>query len=123
MDADRHGLFRPLEPPPGGAERFRQRLDAGGARGLALQWRVALAASAALVLVVPAILLFVHREPARDARRPSTSAAAIYDAPQFDRLLGRPVERSEPLVTINEQAATLAEVRSENAKVRIYTIH
>ncbi len=80
------------------------------------------AASAALLLVVPALLLFVRREPAHEANAPGSSSAEIYDAPQFDRLLGRPVERSAPMVTIDERTATLAEVRSENENVRIYTI-
>jgi hypothetical protein len=123
MAADRHGLFRPLEPPPGGAERFRQRLGAGdGPRARARSWRAAFAASAALVLVVSALLLWVQREPAPETGAPATSSAEIYDAPQFDRLLGRPVERSAPMVTVNERAVTLAEVRSENEKIRIYTI-
>jgi hypothetical protein len=43
-------------------------------------------------------------------------------APEFGRLLGRPVERAEPAVTLNDEAVTLAAVQSENPKVRIYQI-
>jgi hypothetical protein len=43
-------------------------------------------------------------------------------AREFDRLLGRPVERSEPAVTLNDQMVTLAAVQSENPKIRMYQI-
>jgi hypothetical protein len=43
-------------------------------------------------------------------------------APEFDRLLGRPVERADPSVTLNDETATLAAVPSENPKIRIYQI-
>jgi hypothetical protein len=43
-------------------------------------------------------------------------------APEFDRLLGRPVAPAEPAVTLNDETVTLAAVQSENPKIRIYRI-
>jgi hypothetical protein len=43
-------------------------------------------------------------------------------APEFDRLLGRPVELAQPAVTLNDEMVTLAAVPSENPKIRIYQI-
>ena len=119
------GLFKPIDPPPGGTERFARRLDeaASGApepprwRGIAM----AGAACAAVALVVAVVLL---RGPS-ESPSPSVAAAPpeIYNSPAFDRLLGRPLQ-SEPLTAVvNEQPIPVTELESQNSKIRIYQLN
>jgi hypothetical protein len=108
-------LFKPLEPPPGGVERFRERLDAAAERPRGPSWRLAVAAAAAAVLVAT-LVFFVN------ADRNVGAENRVADAPEFDRLLGRPAALAEPAVTLNDEMVTLAAVQSENPKIRIYQI-
>ena len=81
-------LFRELEPPPGGAERFAQRLDEIAAARPAPRARaLALAAAIAAVALVTAMLLLRQPNdapPVLVAEAPP--AVDVYDAPEFDRL-------------------------------------
>jgi hypothetical protein len=57
---------------------------------------------------------------------PATNVAAspeIYDAPEFDRLLGRPARPMEFSVTVGERTASVVEVETGNAKVRLYEVN
>ena len=121
MNNERHGLFADLTPPPGGAERFAKRLDET-AHAEAPRWRrfaFAGAACAAVALVVAVVLL---REPSDSASSTVAAAPVIYDAPEFDRLLGRPSRPTELMVTRNAQAAVVAQVETTNEKIRIYDL-
>jgi len=118
MSGDKNGLFKQLDPPPGGAERFRERLDGATRRDPAPSWPLAAAVAAALVVVVGALV--VLSDAGREGGQPAENRVAA--APEFDRLLGRPVERAEPAVTLNDETVALAAVQSENPKVRIYRI-
>ena len=74
----------------------------------------------------PNAAVVLLRDPNDSASSPvadSERAAAIYDAPEFDRLLGRPPRPTELTVTLNEQAASVAESEMANEKVRIYRIN
>jgi hypothetical protein len=53
----------------------------------------------------------------------SAPAVEIYDAPELDRLLGRPARSMELVVTVNAEAATVTEVATANDKVRIYRVN
>jgi hypothetical protein len=118
-------LFRELEPPPGGAERFAQRLDERAATRPSPRARVlAMAAAVAAVAVVTAVLLL--RQPG-DAP-PQVVATApppveVYGAPEFDRLLGRSAQPAELMVMVNMEAAAVTEIETTNQKVRIYQIN
>lgn len=121
MSAD--NLFKQLEPPPGGAERFARRLDEAAAG--APRWRpfaLAGAAAAALVVAVAVVLL---REPSGTVApvADSPSTPEIYNSPAFDRLLGRPFQAEELTATRNEQTASVTELESHNEKVRIYQLN
>jgi hypothetical protein len=118
MNEDRHGLFKQLEPPPGGAERFRARLDAATQRSRGPSWRLAAAVATGVVVVVGALVVL------NDADRTSVDSAEnpVAAAPEFDRLLGRSVELADPSVTLNDEMVTLAAVPSENPKIRMYQI-
>jgi hypothetical protein len=48
---------------------------------------------------------------------------AIYDSPAFDRLLGRPLPAEQLTAIVDEQAASVTEVESHNAKVKIYQLN
>ena len=117
MDPDsKAGALRELEPPPGGVERFRQRLDSvdhsSGIRiGSAL---VAGAAVSLLAIVVIGLL----RQPAMI--EPDTSS--VYEAPAFDRLLGRPMQQTALRVSINDEPVSVSVVASADSNIRIYGI-
>ena len=118
-------LFKELEPPPGGAERFAQRLDEIAAERPSRRARaLALAAATAGVALVTAVLLL--RQP-DDAAQVQIAHAPppvdIYNAPELDRLLGRSTPPAELMVTVNMQAANVTEIETTNQKVRIYQIN
>ena len=126
MTNERPGLFTELEPPPGGAARFRQRLDETESSPHASRWRVVASAGAACAMIALTAAVFLLRDPndsASSSAGPSERTAEIFDAPEFDRLLGRTPRPAELTVTLNEQPASVAEIETTNEKVRIYRIN
>jgi hypothetical protein len=117
-------LFIELEPPPGGAERFKRRLDALAAASPSPRVRgFALVAAGAAGVLVAAILLV--REPGDAPQQPVADAAPavdVYGAREFDRLLGRASPPAELMVVVNAQPARVTEIQTSNEKVRIYRI-
>jgi len=123
MNDERQGLFAELDPPPGGHERFARRLDETAQAADAPRWRglaFAGAACAAAALVVAIVLL---REPSGPALPTVAAAPEIYDAPEFDRLLGRSSQPTAFAVTLDERTASVVEVETTNEKIRIYEIN
>lgn len=120
MSIDRHGLFEQLDPPPGGADAFRRRLDVAGSKRRAPGRYFVVAVSAAALVAVAAVALLIRGE--RIAGSDSEHGVALYDAPQFDRLLGRPLERTEPRVILNDRRVRVAEIPTERGNVRIYRL-
>jgi hypothetical protein len=120
MNSD--AIFRVLEPPPGGAERFARRLDEIAAERPSPR-ALALAAAVAGIALVAAILL---SRPPSDAPqllvRETTPPVDVYNSPEFDRLLGRPRQPAELMVTVNTRPATVTELETTNQKIRIYQI-
>ena len=118
-------LFKELEPPPGGAEAFAQRLDEIAAERPSPRARVlATAAVVAAVAGVTAILLVRQPNeapPVLIADEPP--AVDIYNAPELDRLLGRPSQPAELMVMVNMETANVTEIETTNEKVRIYQIN
>jgi hypothetical protein len=118
-------LFRELEPPPGGAERFAQRLDDVTAERPSPRSRaVALAAAVAAVAIVTAVLLL--RPPVDEPEVAAVDApptVEVYGAPEFDRLLGRPPQLTQLTVIVNTEAARITELETTSAKVRIYQLN
>jgi hypothetical protein len=118
-------LFRQLEPPAGGAERFARRLDEIAAQRPSRRARVlAAAAAVAAVALVTAILLSLQpgdAPPVLIADEPP--AVDIYNAPELDRLLGRVSQPAELMVTVNMETANVTEIETTNQKVRIYQIN
>ena len=47
----------------------------------------------------------------------------VYDAPEFDRLLGRSSPPAELMVMVNMEAAAVTEIETTNQKVRLYQIN
>jgi hypothetical protein len=123
MNHERQGLFAELTPPRGGAERFAKRLDETAPAAGAPRWRglaLAGAACAAVALVVAVVLL---REPSESVPPTVVAAPEIYDAPEFDRLLGRPARPTEFAVTLGERTASVVERETTNEKIRIYDVN
>ena len=118
-------LFKELDPPPGGAERFAQRLDEIAAERPSQRARVfALAAAAAGAALVTAVLLL--RQPDDTAQvqiADATPSVDLYNAPELDRLLGRATPPADLMVSVNMQAANVTEIETTNQKVRIYQIN
>ena len=118
-------LFRQLEPPPGGAERFARRLDEIASQRPSHRARVlAAAAAVAAVALVTAILLTLQpaeAPPVLIADEPP--AVDIYNAPELDRLLGRTSQPAELMVMVNMETANVTEIETTNQKVRIYQIN
>ncbi|MGH8495469.1 MAG: hypothetical protein ACREVN_04985 [Gammaproteobacteria bacterium] len=119
MSADRKTWFRELEPPPGGAERLRLRLEKAGAPAAMLPARIAIVGACAGVLAL-AIALFAGLRNDEGADR--RAVADVYQAAPFDRLLGRPMKRTDLMVTLNAQPVPVSPVDSSNRKIRIYRI-
>jgi hypothetical protein len=118
-------LFKELEPPPGGVETFAQRLDEIAAERPSPRMRVlATAAAVAAAALVTAVLLL---RPTGDDAWPRVAdappAVDIYNAPELDRLLGRPPRPTELMVMVNMETANVTELESTNEKVRIYQIN
>jgi hypothetical protein len=118
-------LFKELDPPPGGAERFAWRLDETAEERPSSRTRLlAMVASVAAVALVTAMLLL---QPASDV--PPTSIANapppvdVYNAPELDRLLGRAAAPAELMVTVNMETVDITEIETTNKRVRIYQIH
>lgn len=118
MTAGDREPFTQLEPPPGGAERFGRRLDERArSRRRTVPWLVGAGATAAVLVAV----LYVRLEVRDEA--PEQPVARIYDAPQFDRLLGRTMRPEELTVVLNDQAADLRRVETGDPRIRIYELN
>jgi hypothetical protein len=127
MSTDRHGLFTQLEPPPGGAERFERRLHkAAASPSPAPRWRTFALAGAACAAVALIVAVVLRRDSDRPVMPPLVAdlqpTPEIYNSPAFDRLLGRPAQFTELTVSRNEQSASVVELETASAKVRIYQI-
>ena len=117
-------LFKELEPPPGGAERFAQRLDEIAAERPSPRARMlGIAAAVAAVAVVAAVLLRQADDVAPARVADAAPAVDIYNAPELDRLLGRPSQPAELMVMVNMETANVTEIETTNEKVRIYQIN
>lgn len=117
MNLDESRLFRALEPPTGGADRFRRRLDAQGKPRFARRTRLAIAG-----LAVSVLALFVLIAVTRHGEEPEPRVASLFDAPEFDRLLGRPMDRARFSISINGESPAVSEVPSTHETVRIYVV-
>jgi hypothetical protein len=119
-------LFKELDPPRGGTARFARRLEAAASAPPAPRRRgFALAAAAAAAAMSVAIVVLVLRQPSDTEQKPVAELQPvpnIYDAPAFDRLLGRPLQGAGLAATVGQQPRTLTELESQNTKVRIYRI-
>lgn len=118
-------VFKELEPPPGGPERFARRLDELAAQRPAPSARAwALAAAVAAVAVLTAVVVLPSGNEAPEVPvAESPPPVAVYGAPEFDRLLGRPSRPAELTVVVNAESATVTELETANEKIRIYQIN
>ena len=135
MNPDHRKLFDELEPPPGGTEQFRRRLERLEPREPFVNGKLIVAGALAALLTV--VVLGIVNLPDRSgvgSTPPETlagdgnvaddeaRAAALAEAPQFARLLGRPIPDADLRVAVNEQLVSVTEVSSTNPKIRIYEI-
>lgn len=119
-------LFRQLDPPPGGAERFARRLDELIASSPTPRRRVpALAAAACVVLVLVAAVALLRPPDDSPPQLVADSPPVIdvYGAPEFDRLLGRTRPPAELTVVVGAETAAVTQLETGNEKVRIYRIN
>ena len=114
---DEREIFKQLEPPEGGAERFIQRLEQEARRSSVSMLRptVVIVGFALVAITVYALLRIPEPAPPR--------LTDIYDAPEFDRLVGRPSDSLELRVRRNAQEMTLVELETSDPRVRIYKLN
>lgn len=127
MTADVRDPFRELEPPPGGAERFGRRLAHAARparRGPGMRSAPAAALAVAGTLAVAVAMLAWLVDAPREGGAPAVPTVRdVYEARAFDRLLGRSHDGPGLAVTIDDEAASVAEVESANDKIRIYQLN
>lgn len=117
MNSEDRIAFPDIEPPLGGTERFRMQLEITGDDLHATFGRWAAAGGVVAVLAIAAIAVLRPAEVAE----PQEDAVA-FDAPEFDRLLGRPMQQVETTVMIGEEPAILAPLPVTRPGIRIYEI-
>jgi hypothetical protein len=127
MNTDDVRLFRSLDPPPGGVERFGQRLANVDAATQPMSARRTLVAGLATVLIA-VVAIAIYRTPAGGdlpgaGEAPATAEPAdLRGAPAFARLLGQPPSPTETRIAIDDAQVIVAEIPSTNSKIRIYQI-
>jgi hypothetical protein len=116
MSPDDRIQFPDIDPPAGGVERFRMRLESPGdasrvavGRWVAVGGVVAVFAIAAMAILRPPV-----------AVEPET--AIVFDSPELDRLLGRPMREVETTVMIDDEPANVAAIPGTTQGIRIYEI-
>lgn len=114
---DNGNLFKRLDPPPGGAERLGRRIGQQSPRHA-----FALPKPAAAILGI-AIAVFVALPLLRAPDPVPATQSEIYDAPQFDRLVGRRSETLELRVLRDAEEAALIEFESSDPRIRIYALN
>jgi tRNA G37 N-methylase TrmD len=108
--------FPDIDPPSGGTERFRERLEnPGGDSRVAVGRWAAVGGVAAVLAVVGIAILAID-----DVSEPAATIA--FDSPEFDRLLDRPMQQVETTVTINDEPVTLSAVPAKTPGIRIYEV-
>ena len=111
--------FPDLEPPRGGAERFRARLESADREASPGFLRRLAAAGVVAVLAIAAIAaIAVFRDP--DAVEPVP--VIVLDMPELDWLLGRPMQPIEITVFVDDEPAALSALPVTTPGIRIYEI-
>lgn len=110
-----HEALRELEPPPGGIERFEQRLVRMDHSARARVGAVG-AGLAACVLAIVVIGI------ARQTTDIEPDGPFVSEAPGFDRLLGRTMRETTLSISINDEPVPVAVVTSADSKIRIVEI-
>ena len=116
MKFDQVDLFREISPPPGGAERFRRRLD-DVSEPSRFPVAFTLVAGVAVIAVV-----FLMTTSWRRHEIVELQTAGLYQAAEFDRLLGRSMAREGTTVLIDDERVSLSEIPSASENIRIYEI-
>ena len=152
MKSDNVNLFRTLEPPPGGVERFRRRLEAADAATRQPSASRIVSAGLAAALVAVVVIALDQAPSSRDLHREVDAGAQAVDtdrrtegadrsddaadgggaevaiagefrsSPAFARLLGQPLRSAETLISVDDRQVSVAELPSTNSKIRIYQI-
>ena len=116
MNTEDRIQFPDIDPPPGGVERFRVQLESPGVASRVSFGHWAAAGGVVAVLAIAAIAVLSLPETAE----PETLIA--FDTPEFDRLLGRPMQKVETTVMIDDEPAAIAPVPAKRAGIRIYEV-
>ncbi len=117
-------LFKELDPPPGGVERFARRLDELAARRPSARGRLlAMAAAAAVVALATATLVLRQPDDSPPVLAAASSGVDVYNAPELDRLLGRSPLPAELVVKVNMEAANVTQIETTSQNIRIYQIN
>ena len=118
MNPDDRISFPDIDPPHGGVERFRLQLESPGDASRVAFGRWAAAGGVVAVLAIAAIAVLWLPETAET----ETETVIAFDTPEFDRLLGRPMQKVETTVVIDDEPAAISAVPAKRAGVRIYEV-
>jgi hypothetical protein len=108
--------FPDIEPLPGGPEGFRLRLESAGDASSRAVGRWAAVGGVVAVLAIAAIAVLAPNE----AVEPDT--VIVFDAPEFDRLLGRPMQQVETTVRIDNEPVAVSTIPVKTPGIRIYEV-
>lgn len=111
---ERREALRELEPPSGGIERFEERLDRQEDSPRTRAGTPLIVGLAAVLLGV--VIMTVVRQPGVE------SVPSVYQAPAFDRLLGRTMEEAPLRISIDDEPVSVSLVASVDPNIRIYEV-
>jgi hypothetical protein len=114
MQIDRKTLFEIIDPPGGGESAMRARLRETRTPPM----RRFLLPAAALAGLAAAAIWFVQTHD--DARPIEVAEAELYDAAEFDRLLGRMPAPVDLHVSVNGRDANVVLLGRPGSNVRVY---
>jgi hypothetical protein len=117
MKIERQRLFQQLQPPAGGLERLQRKIHNAALNRTGYRWQPVLAAA----MLVLALGLSAYWLPQQQASEPVTEE--VFNATEFDRLLGRSPAKVELLVSRDHEAVSIVEVPDTGANARVYRLN
>ena len=117
MKTTKDSIFQLLDPPAGGAQAVAQRITASTGE-LPWFWRPSAAIAVVVVLSI-VVLYFRVSDPNSDV----VSDVTLNLAPDFNRLLGRPIEPLVTQISLNGKVVPVVQLQTSASAVRVYQLN